>query len=83
MGNCCKKAEKKEGNKELGEMEENKTTKNEEILYATIDHSKSRASIEENPSPSACEYAVINYHHIQETTISEQDTQEYEEVLPR
>ncbi|XP_078264808.1 uncharacterized protein LOC144598516 [Rhinoraja longicauda] len=84
MGNCCKKAEEKETNKESGEMEENKSTKNEEVLYATIEHTNPIVSNEENSvSPGTCEYAVINYSSVQETPVSEQATHEYEEVGPR
>ncbi|XP_041066504.1 uncharacterized protein si:ch211-214p13.7 [Carcharodon carcharias] len=83
MGNCCKKTEKKEDNQELNEQKDTKATKNEEILYATIEHSNPSASNEQNArSDNTCEYAVINYNCKQETITSEQDTQEYEEVIP-
>ncbi|XP_067896699.1 uncharacterized protein si:ch211-214p13.7 [Heterodontus francisci] len=83
MGNCCKKTEKREDNLELGEHEDTKPRKNEEILYATIEHNNPSASNEENSrSNNTCEYAVINYNCMQEATTSEPDTQEYEEVLP-
>uniref|UniRef100_UPI00398EEBF8 uncharacterized protein isoform X1 n=1 Tax=Pristiophorus japonicus TaxID=55135 RepID=UPI00398EEBF8 len=66
-----------------GKQEDNKPKKNEEILYATIDHTNPSASNEEHTrSDNTCEYAVINYNCKQETTTSEQDTQEYEEVIP-
>uniref|UniRef100_UPI00398F484B uncharacterized protein isoform X2 n=1 Tax=Pristiophorus japonicus TaxID=55135 RepID=UPI00398F484B len=83
MGNCCKKTDKKDNNEEMGKQEDNKPKKNEEILYATIDHTNPSASNEEHTrSDNTCEYAVINYNCKQETTTSEQDTQEYEEVIP-
>lgn len=62
-------------------MEENNPTKTEEVLYATIEHTNPIDSNEEIPAtPNTCDYAVINYHSVQETTVSEQ---EYEEVAPR
>ncbi|XP_078088670.1 uncharacterized protein LOC144506430 [Mustelus asterias] len=83
MGNCCRKAEKKENTQELGEQKNTKERNNEEILYATIDHSNPSAPGEEDQrNDNTCEYAVINYNCKQETTTSEQDTQEYEEVIP-
>ncbi|XP_072370020.1 uncharacterized protein [Scyliorhinus torazame] len=82
MGNCCKKAKNKESIQELGEQKDTKERNNEEILYATIEHSNPSAPNEQNRrSDNSCEYAVINYNCKQETTTSEQDTQEYEEVI--
>ncbi|GCC38007.1 hypothetical protein chiPu_0016518 [Chiloscyllium punctatum] len=71
--------------KEVGdERQETESKKNEEILYVTVEHNPTQhISNEVNlRDDNTCEYAVINYNCKQDTTISEQDTQEYEEVIP-
>ncbi|XP_048396797.1 uncharacterized protein si:ch211-214p13.7 [Stegostoma tigrinum] len=83
MGNCCKKTQKKENVQELGEQQDTGSKKNEEILYVTVEHNNPNISSEANlRDDNTCEYAVINYNCKQDTTMSEQDTQEYEEVIP-
>ncbi|XP_069745560.1 uncharacterized protein [Narcine bancroftii] len=83
MGNCCKKVGKKGNDKELGEMEGKKSTRNEDILYATLEHTNPSSSNEGHlRSTSTCEYTAITFRSMQETTVPEQDTQEYEDVIP-
>ncbi|XP_043556716.1 uncharacterized protein si:ch211-214p13.7 [Chiloscyllium plagiosum] len=85
MGNCCKKTQKKEYDHELDERQETESKKNEEILYVTVEHNNPTQHISNEVNlrdDNTCEYAVINYNCKQDTTISEQDTQEYEEVIP-
>ncbi|XP_069745557.1 uncharacterized protein [Narcine bancroftii] len=74
---------RKGNDKELGEMEGKKSTRNEDILYATLEHTNPSSSNEGHlRSTSTCEYTAITFRSMQETTVPEQDTQEYEDVIP-